>query len=61
KGFSIVYKTDGLPAPKELAKYGERWQPYRTVASWYLWQALGLPKDALPRRRTEMRPATKSR
>lgn len=28
-----------LPAPKELAAYGARWSPHRTMASWYLWRA----------------------
>ncbi len=39
KGFSIAYRKRALPTPRELAKYGARWAPYRTVASWYLWQA----------------------
>jgi DNA-3-methyladenine glycosylase II len=47
KGFSIVYGTEGLPTPKGLAQYAERWRPYRTVASWYMWQAVELPQDAL--------------
>jgi 3-methyladenine DNA glycosylase/8-oxoguanine DNA glycosylase len=40
KGFSLIYRTEGLPMPKELERYGERWRPYRTVASWYLWRTL---------------------
>jgi len=39
KGFAIAYDRD-LPSPKELAAYGMRWQPYRTVASWYLWRVV---------------------
>jgi 3-methyladenine DNA glycosylase/8-oxoguanine DNA glycosylase len=39
KGFAVAYRKRALPKPKELAKYGERWAPYRTVASWYLWRA----------------------
>ncbi len=39
KGFMIAYGLDDLPKPAELAQYGERWQPYRSVASWYLWRA----------------------
>jgi len=39
KGFAIAYDRD-LPSPKELAAYGTRWQPYRTVASWYLWRVV---------------------
>jgi O-6-methylguanine DNA methyltransferase len=39
KGFAIAYDRE-LPSPKELAAYGVRWQPYRTVASWYLWRVV---------------------
>jgi len=42
KGFSIFRGLRDLPSPKELAAYGERWRPYRTVASWYMWRALEL-------------------
>ncbi len=42
QGFKLVYKTKDLPTPKELFEYGERWRPYRTVASWYLWRVLEL-------------------
>jgi 3-methyladenine DNA glycosylase/8-oxoguanine DNA glycosylase len=37
KGFALAYDRE-LPSPKELAAYGARWKPYRTVASWYLWR-----------------------
>ena len=40
KGFALAFRRPQLPTPKELAVYGERWAPYRTVASWYLWRAL---------------------
>ena len=40
KGFAIAFEKDELPSPKELAAYGARWQPYRTVASWYLWRVV---------------------
>lgn len=39
KGFAIAYDRE-LPSPKELAAYGARWKPYRTVASWYLWRVV---------------------
>ncbi|MFC1664117.1 DNA-3-methyladenine glycosylase family protein [Pseudomonadota bacterium] len=39
KGFHKVYGGGQLPTPKELAEYGMRWHPYRSVASWYLWRA----------------------
>lgn len=47
KGFSILYRTEGMPTPKELAHYAERWRPYRTVASWYMWRAVELPQGVL--------------
>jgi 3-methyladenine DNA glycosylase/8-oxoguanine DNA glycosylase len=47
KGFSILYRTEALPTPKELTAYAERWRPYRTVASWYLWRAVELPPEGL--------------
>ena len=48
KGFSILYDTSELPIPKELLEYGERWRPFRSVASWYLWRVLDLEEGVLP-------------
>jgi 3-methyladenine DNA glycosylase/8-oxoguanine DNA glycosylase len=39
KGWSVAYGKKHKPRPKELEKFGERWRPYRTVASWYMWRA----------------------
>ena len=39
KGWAITYGKKHMPAPKELLKFGERWRPFRTVASWYMWRA----------------------
>jgi methylated-DNA-[protein]-cysteine S-methyltransferase len=39
KGFAAAFRKRELPTRKELEKRGGRWQPYRTVASWYLWRA----------------------
>ena len=38
QGFAVAMQS-GLPTPQALESYGERWRPYRTVASWYLWRA----------------------
>jgi DNA-3-methyladenine glycosylase II len=46
KGFARAFGNGALPTPKEVAERGERWRPYRTMASWYLWRAVELPKDA---------------
>ena len=42
KGFARVRRARELPSSKELLAHGERWRPYRTVASWYLWRVLDL-------------------
>lgn len=47
-GARRAYGLDETPSPDELAELGERWRPYRTTASWYLWRAADAPPDALP-------------
>jgi DNA-3-methyladenine glycosylase II len=39
KGFAAAYGLGDLPKPKHLLEHGERWRPYRTAASWYLWRS----------------------
>ena len=39
KGFAVAFKKRELPTPEAITKRGERWKPYRTLASWYLWRA----------------------
>jgi len=38
KGAQVIDKLDAMPTPKELIERGERWGPYRTYASLYLWR-----------------------
>jgi DNA-3-methyladenine glycosylase II len=35
-----LYKLRRRPNAKRILKIGEAWKPYRSVASWYLWQSL---------------------
>lgn len=35
-----LYKLRKRPDAKRILKMGEVWRPYRSVASWYLWQTL---------------------
>jgi 3-methyladenine DNA glycosylase/8-oxoguanine DNA glycosylase len=52
KGFAQVYGRDDLPSADDLAEHAERWRPYRSVASWYMWRALDNPAGrAAPVRR----------
>ena len=46
KGFAVACRKRELPAPRDVAKRGVRWKPYRTVASWYLWRAAELAAGA---------------
>jgi DNA-3-methyladenine glycosylase II len=45
-GFRAALKTQfklkALPDPKKATKLSEPWQPYRSVATWYLWRSLEL-------------------
>jgi 3-methyladenine DNA glycosylase/8-oxoguanine DNA glycosylase len=43
-GFRIAHGRRELPTPTALARAGERWRPWRTVASWYLWRAVDLSR-----------------
>jgi DNA-3-methyladenine glycosylase II len=54
KGWSVTYGKKHKPKPKELLAFGERWRPYRTVASWYMWRACHLAGNAALRK---IRPA----
>jgi DNA-3-methyladenine glycosylase II len=50
-GFRLAYRLKGMPKPKALLAYGERWAPYRSAAAWYLWRAVELHKEGkLPKR-----------
>jgi 3-methyladenine DNA glycosylase/8-oxoguanine DNA glycosylase len=45
KGFARLYGRRHLPSELALTRHGRRWQPYRSVACWYLWRVLELPPD----------------
>ena len=49
-GFQLVHGLPEMPRPRELLEFGERWRPYRTTASWYLWRAVDLVRDGKPLR-----------
>lgn len=38
RGFMRTYNLNDMPAPGTIRAHGERWAPYRSVASWYLWR-----------------------
>jgi 3-methyladenine DNA glycosylase/8-oxoguanine DNA glycosylase len=43
-GYRILKSLDKPPTSKELTAIGLAFKPYRTIASWYLWQVPRPPK-----------------
>lgn len=39
-GMRITYGLNAMPTPKEALVIGEKWAPYRSVGSWYMWRAV---------------------
>jgi DNA-3-methyladenine glycosylase II len=40
QAFKRLYKKRKDPTAEAMIKHARRWQPYRSVASWYLWRSL---------------------
>ena len=40
RGISNNYKTKYPPSPSQLKKFKQKWSPYCTVATWYLWRSI---------------------
>lgn len=54
KGAQVVDRQDEMLRPKELAERGEKWGPYRTYASLYLWRIADAgTKAAAPTKRSQ--------
>lgn len=49
KGAQRLYRLRALPDREALRRRARRWQPYCSIASWYLWRCSELPDDALSR------------
>ena len=44
-GYRVAYKKRGMPKPKALLEFGEKWKPHRTTAAWFLWCAADAAKE----------------
>ena len=40
KGVSVHYRRGAAMTSAELRSFGERWRPWRSAATWYLWRSL---------------------
>ena len=38
EGVREIYKLPERPTPSEVTALGEKWRPYRTIATWYVWR-----------------------
>ncbi|KAF9619507.1 hypothetical protein IFM89_007255 [Coptis chinensis] len=38
KGVQLLYGLEQLPRPSQMEQLCEKWKPYRSVASWYMWR-----------------------
>jgi 3-methyladenine DNA glycosylase/8-oxoguanine DNA glycosylase len=43
KAFRLLYGKRREPSPETITRHARSWQPYRSVASWYLWRSLDSP------------------
>ncbi|MEO5596309.1 MAG: DNA-3-methyladenine glycosylase 2 family protein [Lysobacteraceae bacterium] len=57
KGAQLVDSLDAMPTPKELLVRGDRWGPYRTYASLYLWR---IADAAKPPAKPSLKPVRRS-
>ncbi|HWE84908.1 MAG TPA: DNA-3-methyladenine glycosylase [Terracidiphilus sp.] len=57
KGYALTFmrlpksrpiEAADLPKPDVVTRRGERWRPFRSVASWYLWRACDLARTSSP-------------
>lgn len=49
KGVQLLYGLEELPRPSQMEQLCEKWRPYRSVASWYIWRFVegkGAPSSA---------------
>ena len=53
KGVQVLDRLDAVPTPRELAARGERWGPFRTQASLYLWRIADASAGAGPVKRSQ--------
>ena len=57
-----LYRLRKRPDARRIARMGEAWKPYRSVASWYLWQTLrNEPLTRAARSRPRSRQASRVR
>ncbi|HET6246832.1 MAG TPA: DNA-3-methyladenine glycosylase [Tepidisphaeraceae bacterium] len=41
EGVRDIFSLKQRPTPKEVIELGEKWRPYRSIATWYIWRRKG--------------------
>ena len=44
-GMKIAYQVEGLVTPKVASEIGQRWEPYCSAGSWYMWKVADGDQD----------------
>ena len=60
KGMVILFSLRKLPTPDRMRSLARPWQPYRSIACWYLWR-LNEDTPRLPRASASVKPKLKPR
>ena len=60
KGVQTLYDLPELPSAARVIEIGEKWRPWRTVATWYLWRGT-VADESVKKRATEPAAATPTR
>jgi DNA-3-methyladenine glycosylase II len=50
KGLQRLYRLRELPNKAAMLRRAKKWQPWSSIASWYLWRCAELPAPASPRK-----------
>lgn len=37
-GYRLLKRLETMPSARQMREFGRAWQPYRTIATWYLWR-----------------------
>ena len=54
KAIMRTYRKRAMPTAKQIARLGAKWEPYCSIASWYLWRSLEVPRERAPQARTKV-------
>ena len=45
EGWYLLKSLDKQPTPRQMHDIGQHWRPFRSTATWYLWQAVKQAKQ----------------